>query len=389
MLLSALVALPTALGPLLRGAWDPWAQTLVVCAAAAGAAVWLSLRVWTGFVPLPSRRSLAWIGLVAALGGLSVRWAPLGGAAPFEWPTLLVGLWLFAAVAVMSKDEREVVDQAVRAAAWVLMGLAFYQRFGLCDPRPASALFNANIWAGTVLMLLPLAVDRRDWLLAAGLLVCLWWTRSVGAWLALFAALLLTGRWRSEARTWAALAGGLVCLVAVYDKFQSPAVLDRVAWWKASAAMAWRHPWLGYGPGSFAAALPGFRTGGLGALHAHEYPLETAASYGVPLALVWFTGLWRQLLRARSYKRFAALAVLLQSLWDWPLAVPGNLWLFCYLAASASPETAEGVGVRWRWKAPLTAAALAAGLWCVSAELGLWRVDRDKALAVSALGEGR
>ncbi|MBI3300025.1 MAG: O-antigen ligase family protein [Elusimicrobia bacterium] len=389
MLLSALVALPVVAGPLLRGAWDPWAQALVAAASAAGAALWLALRVSAGYVPLPSRRALAWAAAVAAAGSFSALAAPLSGELPLEWPAHLVGLWIFMAVAVMPKDQRELVDQGVRAAAWVLMALAFYQRWALADDRPESALVNANVWAGTILMLLPLAVDRRDWLLAGGLLVCLWWTKSVGAWLALSAATLLVTRWRGELKAWLALAGTLACLVAVYDKFQSPEVLDRMAWWRSAAAMALERPWTGFGPGSFAAALPGFQAEGLGTVYAHQYPLQAAAEYGVVFAVLWFGGLWRQLLRARTYKRFGALAVLLQSLWDWPLSLPANLWLFCWLAGSATPESGEGAGVRLRWKLPLAAAALSAGAWAVLSVGGLWAADRDKAQARALLGEGR
>ncbi|TPW19683.1 MAG: hypothetical protein FD126_2440, partial [Elusimicrobia bacterium] len=326
MPLTALVALPAALGPLLRGSWDPWAQTLVFALSAGGAALWLAVRVCLGYVPLPSPRARAWLAGLAALAALSAARAPLGGEAPFEPLVLLVGLGVVAATAVLSKDERETVDQAVRAAAWVLMTLAVYQRLALNDDRPESALVNANAWAGTVLMLLPVAVDRRDWLLAAGLTLCLWWAASVGAWMAFFVALLLTARWRGEAKTWAALGGALVCLVAVYNKFQSPEVLDRLAWWRAAFEMAADRPWLGLGPGAFAAAFPGYHGGGLATVYAHQWPLQTAAEYGVPFALLWFAGLWRLLFTARSYKRFGALAALLHSFWDWPLSLPGNFW---------------------------------------------------------------
>lgn len=238
-------------------------------------------------------------------------------------------------------------------------------------------------------MLIPVAADRRDWLLAAGLCLCLWWTRSVGAWLALFSALLLTARWRGEAKTWAALAGALVCLVAVYNKFQSPEVLDRLAWWRAAAAMVLERPGLGFGPGSFAAALPGFHGRGLASEYAHQWPLQTAAEYGVPFALLWFTGIWRLLFASRSYKRFGALAALLHSLWDWPLSLAGNLWLFCYLAACAVPESSDGVGVRGRWRLPAAAAVLALGAWAALSSVGLWAADRATAQSVFALGEGR
>ncbi|MEE8424997.1 MAG: hypothetical protein V3S11_04175, partial [Elusimicrobiota bacterium] len=60
MILPALVALPAALGLLLRGSWDVWAQTVIHVAAAGGTTLWLLSRTFVGYLPLPSRRNMAW-----------------------------------------------------------------------------------------------------------------------------------------------------------------------------------------------------------------------------------------------------------------------------------------------------------------------------------------
>src|SRR5207245_1863748 len=116
---------------------------------------------------------------------------------------------------------------------------------------------------------------------------------------------------------------------------QSPDVLDRWRWWQAAWRMAAARPLLGFGPGTYAYAAPAYLPPdhGLSTLFAHQYPLETAAHMGWPFLLIWAVGLAHFLRRGAPHKRFGAVAVLIQSFWDYPLSVYGNLWLFCYLAA--------------------------------------------------------
>lgn len=390
MILPASTALPAAAGLLLRGCWDPWAQALVHAGTAAGLSGWVLWRVLRGHVPLASRRNLSWAAALAALAMLSSTLSPVSGLSTPELYNFLNALWIFPAMSALSKDERTWVDQAVRAAAWALVLLAVYQRWGLGDARPASALVNQNVWAGTILMLLPLAAERGDKLLAAGLILSLWWTKSVGAWLGLFAALAVTSRWRRGRWSWVGVAGCLVCLVAIYNKFESPEVLNRWRWWAAAARMIAERPLLGFGPGSYAYVFPAYRgEGTLSTLYAHQYPLQVMAEHGLPFAALWFAGLWHCLARGRSYKRFGALAVLIHSCWDWPLSMPANLWLFSYMAASSLPEEDHAVNVRARRKVPLALAAAAAGAFLCWRSWALWEADRCKARAQAALSEGR
>jgi hypothetical protein len=256
--------------------------------------------------------------------------------------------------------------------------------------RPPSAFFNQNVFAGAVLMFLPLAVQKRDWFLSAGLLVCLVWARSVGAWLGLAGALVLTRRESGPAAYWTGLTIGFACLVAIYAKLQSPEVLHRCAWWAAAARMAAVRPWFGFGPGTYAYVLPVYeRSGaGLSALYAHQHILETAAELGLPYTILWLAGLAHFLRRGGSHKRFGAVAVLIQSLWDYPLSVPSNFWLFCYLTASSAPQTQNAVNVPLRRKTPAVAAVVAAAVlafWWVEER---WGADRLKAAAIERFQEG-
>lgn len=388
-MLPALIALLAAVGPLLNGSWDLWAQSILLFVLIAGSAAWLCARTAVGYLPLPSTRTLLWAGGLAALSCLSAYASPLSAYAVPAWRALLPALWIFAAIAAVSKDERSHVDEAIRAAGWVLVLLAFYQKLHYGVDRPYASLLNQNVFAGMILMLLPLAVQKRDWVLAAGLLLCLWWSKSVGAWLGLAAALAST-RKSGQGGFWGGASIGFVCLVALYGKLQSPEVLDRVHWWQAALRMAMDRPLLGFGPGAYAYAQAAFEGPGrrLGSLFAHHHLLETASECGLPYAALWLFGVLHWIRRGGPHKRFGAVAVLVQSLWDYALSIPALLWLFSYFTASSIPESSRGVNIPMRWKLPLCVAILAAagaGGYCVARQ---WQADRLRAQAESLLFEG-
>jgi tetratricopeptide (TPR) repeat protein len=386
-LLPLLIGLLVAAGPLLNGSWDLWAQSLIALSLVFGTAAWLCGRLLIGYVPLPSNRTLAWAVSLAALAWVSAVSSPLAAYTVPAWRAVAASLWIFPALAVVSKDKRGAIDQAVRAASWALVLLAVYQRLQFGVERPYASLLNQNVFAGTILMLLPLAAQRRDWLLSATLVLCLWWTRSVGAWLGLAAALVLTRR-AGPAGVWSGAAVGFICLVALYAKLQTPEVNDRLRWWASAWEMIKARPLLGFGPGSYAYALPAHQSPGLGSLFAHQHILELAAELGLPFALAWLAAVARWLRHGGPHKRFGAVAILVQSLWDYALSIPANLWLFSYLTASSIPETSRGVNVPARWKLPACAAALllaAAGGFAVERH---WRADRLRAAASELLYEG-
>ena len=391
MILTFLISLLAAVGPLLRGSWDLWAQSILLLAVVSGFGLWLLTRIAVGFVPLPSNRLMVWTGLLAILSAASAWASPVPGPARAQWFVFLGGLWIFPAMAAVGKDERTRIDQAVRAGAWVLMLLAFHEHFILHVERPTSTLLNQNVYAGAVLMLLPLALERGDWLLGIGLFWSLWWTRSAGAWLGLAGALAITQRRSNPMLSRVGMAVAVVCGVILYARLQTPEVLHRWGWWRAAWAMAAHRPLLGYGPGTFAYVLSAYRAlspFGLYSLYAHQYFLETAAGFGLPFALLWFAGLWRGLARAGAYKRFAVFAVLIQSLWDYPLSVPGLFWLFCYCAASAIPDSPRGVNVPSP-RRPI-AAVLVVGLgWFFCGNIwSLWSASRAAVAAAEAEAAG-
>ena len=384
-MLAALVGLQAASGLLLHGAWELWAQSAVLLALIVGLALWLAAGAARGRIPLPSKAPALWAGALAALSFASARLGPVPAYAVPAWAAAAAGLWLVPAATLLSSREREFVEQSVRAAAWALVLLAVYQRFH-GQPRPPSALLNQNAFAGAILLLLPFAVRRGDAPLAAGLLLCLWWTQSVGAWLGLAAALILHRRAVGSLAFWAGAAAGFAGLVAAYAKLQSPEVLHRFAWWAAAWRMSADAPWLGLGPGAFAYALPAYvgARPELNSLFAHQHLLETAAERGWPYLLLWLAGLAALLRRAPAGKRFGPVAALIHGLFDYALSVPGVFWLFCLSIAWALPESEEAVAVRGSRKIPVLALTL-----CVAASAaywvgGNWAADRLRARAFSS-----
>lgn len=389
-MLAGLVGTVVASGLLLRGAWDLWAQSLVLLGLLGACAAWLCARVASGWLPRPEPRTLAWASALAALSALSAWTSPVPAYSRPAWAAAAAGLALFPLISVLDAEGRERVERFLRAAGWVLVLLAFYQRLQ-GDSRPAATFLNQNAFAGAVLLLLPVAARAGDWALAAGLLACLWWTRSVGAWLGLSVALILHRRAVGTVAFWLGSSAGFVGLVAAYAKIQSPETLHRVEWWKAAWRMAVSAPWLGLGPGSYAYALPAHVPArpDLSTVFAHQHFLETAAERGWPYLLLWAAGLAVLLKPAPAGRRFGPAAALIHGLVDYALSVPGVFWLFCASTALAAPDTGRSVNVPLRWRPVLCAVILAAA--SVSGVLVWrgWSADRLRARAVFAIGEGR
>jgi hypothetical protein len=384
--LAGLVGFFLAAGLLLRGAWDVWSQALLVFILVGGVGVWLGYRAMLGYLPRPTRGVDFWAAVLAALSGLSAVFSTVPAYSRPAWAAMAAGLSLFPVVGVLSRPQRAAVDRWVRGAAWVLVLVAAYQRLHGVD-RPPSLLLNQNAFAGAALLLLPLALESRARFLAAGLVLCLWWASSVGAWLGLSVGLIVFRRrvgagWSRVG--WAVL---LIGLVIAYAKLQSPAVVHRLAWWKAAWLMAADAPWLGLGTGAYAYALPSYTAGRpeLSSLFAHQHYLESAAERGWPWLALWLAGLCVLLTRGSPYKRFAAFAVLVHGLVDYPLSLPGVFWLFCYVAACGAPEAEEGVNVPWRRRPAMVAAAACAVVAAGLASARLWRADRLRAAAAAAL----
>lgn len=389
-MIAALLSGQVAAGLLLRGGWDLWAQSAALIALLPAWGFWAARGAASGRLRLPAPAPLAWAAALAALSWLSAARGPVPAYSLPAWAVSAAGLWLIPAATLASARERERADDVLRAAAWMLVLLAAFQRVQ-GGARPPAAFVNQNVFAGAILLLLPLAARRRDWPLAAGLLLSLWWARSVGAWLGLAAALLLRRRAPGAAALWAGAGVGAVALAAAAAKLHAPEILHRWAWWGAAWDMAAGAPWLGLGPGAYAYALPAHVPARpeLSTLFAHEHFLETAAERGWPYLLLWLGGLAAVLRRADADRRAGPVAALVHGLADYPLSVPGVFWLFCLSVGWALPPSEESVLVRGgprRAAAALAALVLAAAgaAWAANN----WHADRLRALALQSLREG-
>jgi len=388
--LAGLVGSVVASGLLLRGAWDLWAQSLSLLVLIAGLSAWLFARLAAGWLPRPDGRLLAWVAALAALSALSAWMSPVPAYSRPAWAAAAAGLTLFPLLAVLDAEGRQRVEGFLRTAAWALVLLAFYQRVQ-GEGRPAASFLNQNVFAGAILLLLPVATRAGDWALAAGLLVCLWWTRSVGAWLGLSVALILHRRAVGAVAFWLGAAACFIGLVAAYAKIQSPGTLHRVEWWSAAWRMAAGAPWLGLGPGAYAYALPSHAPvrPELSTLFAHQHMLETAAERGWPYALLWLAGLSALLKRAPAARRFGPVAALVHGLGDYALSVPGVFWLFCVSTALATPELGRSINIPLRWRPLLCAGVVAAaGASGVVVWRG-WSADRLRARGTAAARDAR
>lgn len=389
-MLAGFVGIVVALGLLLRGAWDLWAQSVVLLALLAASAAWLCARAATGWLPRPDTKLFVWSGSLILLSAASAWASPVAAYARPAWAASAVGLSLFPFISVLDSEGRARVERFLRAAAWALVLLAVYQRLS-GDSRPAAAFLNQNAFAGAILLLLPFAARAEDWALAGGLLLCLWWSRSVGAWLGLAVALILHRRAVGALAFWLGSVAGFVGLVAAYAKIQSPATLHRVEWWKAAWRMAAEAPWLGLGPGAYAYALPSHAPSRpeLSSLFAHQHILETAAERGWLYAALWLAGLAVLLKPAPASRRFGPAAALVHGLVDYALSVPAVFWLFCASTALASPEPGRSINVPLRLRPVLCAVVLAAAGACGAAVWRGWSADRLRAQAAFAAREGR
>ncbi len=389
-MLAGLVGTLVAGGLLLRGAWDLWAQSAILILLLTAGSCWLCARVASGWLPRPDGKTFAWAASLVLLSGLSAWLSPVPAYARPAWAAAAAGLALFPMISVLDSEGRARIERFLRVAGWVLILLAAYQRLH-GDIRPAATFLNQNAFAGAILLLLPVAARAEDWALGGGLLLCLWWTKSVGAWLGLSTALILHRRAVGPIAFWLGSIAGFVGLVAAYAKLQSPEISHRVVWWGAAWRMSAGAPWLGLGPGSFAYALPSYVTTrpDLSTVFAHQHVLETAAERGWPYLFLWLAGLGALLRPAAPGRRFGPVAALIHGLVDYALSVPGVFWLFCASTALASPDSGRSVNVPLRWRPVLCAVVLAVGGAAGAAVWLGWSADRLRARAVGDVREAR
>lgn len=350
--------------PLLRNAWDLWAQTLVLCAWA----FWIGLGALLGW-----RRGARFPDLERALRGGGGLWAGIIGlslismglsahphsAVPGALLDLSTAAFFFLG-AGLSTGKRPLYIYAL-VGAGVLTGLVALALDGV-DSAAVGVAVNPNALAAVALLALPLAAGlwaaapsgkgRWGWGAVVGVIaLTLVLSRSLVAILVMGAqaAFLLYGPGRRRRPGVLAGVGALVAVGAgmFLDRADWGKILgdpDRWSWWRTAFQMIKTHPWFGVGPGAFGEAYPLFRAEnwGLNSLYAHNAVLEWTAERGIlggGLLLVW---VGRVLRASRA---------------SWTSWEGRGLW-----AALAGVFLFNGVHIGFSFPAVLWLFALAAGL---------------------------
>lgn len=371
----------------LGGLRDP--RLFAVAGVAAWAAVWYK-RPALG----PALAWLPWLGWAVLSTFLSAQ--PLAGLPVIaRWSTVLACASLAASWNARERGEwlRSflIVSTGLAAAALASgAGLGWRNEMkGLIPPYYNYTAFalSAAAAAAATWILHPRGVRGRDakavMVFFALALLSLILANSRGAWLGLGAAAALwsTRRWGARAVAViilaaalfsGALAGGYLPAPIediIFKKYRVHAEV-RPRLWRAAAAVATDHPWLGTGPGNFAVGFrrrpvpleDGAALWGMSTDYAHSEPLQAAAETGWPGLALWVLGVGaalRALFRRadddpiREAAAIAAAAMTAQLAVDNMLQIPAlaALWL-CALAIASAP-----VGAR-RWpRAPILAGA--------------------------------
>ncbi|MGH9465518.1 MAG: O-antigen ligase family protein [Thermoanaerobaculia bacterium] len=416
------------------------AAALALAGSSAGSALWRRR-----FAPL-------WLVGLALLASVALR-PTLQGAgfthAALGWMALALSLHL--ALPGRPWTQRLVAGLVLAGALEAAYGLA-QALGGAHDPggtlgglgRVATGTFsNRNHFAGLLNMALPLALGSlaarfaapqreprselyaKTWLVLLvgalmGLAVVL--SRSRGGTLTLlltiaFVGILLTALRRRRRGGGLPATAALVLLLvilalgsalgtdALMARFRNLEESQRPEVWLDTLQLIRQTPWTGVGPGMYEWRFRPYQRPEVSKWyrHAHNDYLETAAEWGIPLALLWwsfvgwrFLGAWRTLFRSGDPQRQglalgasgAMAAMALHSLVDFNLHTPANLLVFCMILGLSwandlgqrAPTGAAEVSRRLRLAAlALLAVALAVAAYRVSRRFIGAEIARDVA----------
>jgi hypothetical protein len=391
--IAFLIAFLTTLPALAGGLVEPRISSLFFLLAIAAFGTWALIQSFLGRIPTPNIAETLWAATLIILSGISVELSRIPFAATNSWRTLIVGLWIFPAISLVSQEDRKLIDNGIIFSAWILVFIAFVQLL-LIRPEEFNAFLpNPNIFAGLLIMILPIALERKDRGLILAMAVCLLLARSVGAWLSLAAAAaIILGRKMPRKTRWSAIVILSLCLMALLRKTFNPDFINRWIWWKAAFQIFIKNPWFGCGPGIFAYLLPLYVKANVQAhlwrsLYAHQYYLQTAAECGAPYLLIFILGI-ASFFPKSPMRRWAVLSALISVIWDYSLAIPANFWLFCYLAASERPVSHNLILVSQKRK-PFYVLLILSLTWILIKPVwARWQEERLKSSAIALFNSG-
>ncbi len=338
------LSIVVGLAPLLRGVWDVWAQSAVQIFIFAGMCAWLCLKIFKGELPCGYIGETCLLLAAVLSSAASAMLSPVNFISAQEFGNFAAALIIAFVSMHASEKDGLLADKALRFSAWIVFLLAFYQKFFEKSGFVASSLVTPNSLAAFSIMLFPLAVLWRDWLLAAGMSAIILWTGSQAALLSLAAAGVFAFRDVRIKKLLGVLAFVLAAAVVVESMKGSSLIHDRLVWWEAARRMIADKPLAGFGPGAFAYVFPAYHepaAGGVSTLYVHNYFLQFAAENGILCSFLWLGWIAWSLSRIRGYVRWATSAVLIHSIFDFGLSIPANLLVLCYLLGRRDVQAGE------------------------------------------------
>ncbi len=269
-----------------------------------------------------------------------------------NWLNYLV-FFLFASI--FSK-EKKLFCQGIVCLALLLTLNGIFEYFFRGEYPLKSSLINPNIFAGYLIMVIPLTINQiidvkpgireSRWYFLVGsiLIIGLILTGSWGAILSLLIALALFSRQLSIFKKVPALfLIPIIIVIALFIlKFFQPGTCNRLNWWQGAAEMFLTRPLTGIGLGNFARYYPQFKMGGLNSLYAHNHYLQMLAESGI-FSLVLFIGVLIYFFREREKNLGICMgitALLVHNFIDYNLAIPGvalTFWTLLGLEINPAP----------------------------------------------------
>ncbi|MBI4802593.1 MAG: O-antigen ligase family protein [Elusimicrobia bacterium] len=336
------------LAPVLQGFWSFWTQFMFEAACLFTGGLWLFKQAFSAGLPraLLEKKNLPLLG-AAFFSLLGALLSPVRSLVLADWWSFFFGLFIFVMAGFLSAGQRRTTDWALRLAAWLMAALSMYQAFVLKSAEISASLTNPNALALFALMLIPLTLLWRDFYLLVTLIIVLVWTQSMAA---LLAALAAAGVYAADTmqkndfrKNWPLFAVLAVVAALALWSLEPRSVFDRLLWWRSALKMFADAPLLGFGQGAFAWLYPAYHlptAAGLSSVYVHNYFIEFLAENGALASACWFWAVFSRLKAATGLKRYAVIAALVHSLADFGLAVPANLFIFCYILSEP-----QGIGI--------------------------------------------
>jgi len=389
-----------SLAPALQCVWDFRTQFAFESAVFLTGGFWLFRETLEGRQPafLSDKRNIPLL-FAAFFSLLAAALSPVRALVMPEWWTFAAGLFILALGGSLKAVDLPRTDSALRISAWFIALLSLYQTFILKSSHVCASFTNPNSLALFILLLLPLAIKWRDFVLLCALIIVLGLTRSEAALLAGVAAagvyILDNMKAKDLKKRWWLLA--VMCAVAAFavSQIEPRSVLDRLNWWRAALGMFADRPALGFGAGSFAYIYPAYHSpaaGGAATMHVHNYYLEFLAENGF---FAFLCCIWTAAARLRNisgYKKYALIAALVHSIADFGLAVPANFFVFCYLLSEPAPPEAAPAAAITGPDRKTTVITAALGLACFAVLCGVFatqlKFERLRGRALKAFQAG-